>query len=52
VEKRKKSKMPFFKFCETCENRFQPVGKYEKNCEGCRYKLIRGNSKKRKMVKK
>lgn len=40
--------MVFFKFCNHCGNRFQPKGRYEKNCDDCRFKLIRGNSKRKK----
>lgn len=30
--------MIFFKYCEKCEKKFKPAGKYSKKCDDCQMK--------------
>ena len=32
-----KTHKTFKRYCETCDELFQPIGKYSKYCEKCRY---------------
>ena len=45
-------KMPVFRFCKKCDERFQPIGKFNYVCDDCKFDKLRAAWKKRLLTPK